>query len=103
LNYVKGFDLVNADVSLGGGSDLASLFDGPGDDRLQAGESLVELDLNASPGASDTNLAARGFGEVRIYAQMGGNDTAILTGSAGNDRFIGRVSYGRMKGDGGLG
>jgi hypothetical protein len=100
VNYVKGFDNVTADVSGTTGSDTAKLFDGAGDDDLQAGETQVVLDFDAT-GASDPNLTAVGFPDVSVYALNGGDDTALMTGSAGNDRFTGRETYGRMKGDDG--
>ena len=101
LNYVKGFDNVKADVYGTGGTDTANLFDSAGDDRLDAGETHVVMDFAVTHGVSDPNLTATGFPTVNVYALQGGNDAAFMTGSTGNDRFMGRVTYGRMKGNDG--
>jgi predicted outer membrane repeat protein len=97
-NYVKGFDVITADVSVGGGADTAMLYDSSDDDTLTAGETQAVLDY-AATGTPDPNLTAIGFPNVSVYAIFGGDDTATLTGSAGNDRFTGRETYGRMRGD----
>jgi microcystin-dependent protein len=102
VNYVKGFDAVKADVSTGGGGgeDSATLYDSSGDDKLTADGSLNVLDYNAT-GAPDPNVSAIGFPNVSVYALFGGDDTATLAGSAGDDRFTGRDTYGQMKGNSG--
>jgi parallel beta-helix repeat protein len=97
-NYTKGFDDVTANVAGSGGADMATLYDSSGDDTLNAGETQAVLDYNAS-GAPDPNVTVVGFPDVSVYALFGGDDTATLTGSSGNDRFTGRETYGRMKGN----
>jgi spore coat protein CotH len=97
-NYVKGFDHVTANVAVGGGADTATLYDSPGDDTLNAGQTHNVLDYHAT-GTPDPNVTATGFPRVSVYALFGGNDTATLTGSSGNDRFTGRETYGNMKGN----
>ena len=96
VNFVKDFDTIVADVSTGGGSDTAVLVDSNGNDRLDASQASVVLDFNAS-GPSDPNITATGFPSVNVYALKGGDDEAYFTGSAGNDRFTGRDTYGKMK------
>jgi hypothetical protein len=98
--YVKNFGSVTADVSIGGGADTAALHDSLGDDTLAADETQATIDHYAT-GAPNPNLTAIGFPNVRAYAIFGGNDLATLMGSAGDDRFTGRETYGRMKGNGG--
>jgi hypothetical protein len=97
-NYVKNFDHVTANVAVGGGTDSATLYDSPGDDTLNAGEAQAVLDHYATA-TPDSNLTAIGFPNVSVYALFGGDDTATLTGSSGNDKFTGRETYGRMKGN----
>jgi ELWxxDGT repeat protein len=95
-NYVKDFGIIVADVSIGGGSDTAVLVDSSGNDRLDASQASVVLDFKAS-GPSDPNITATGFPTVSVYAMKGGDDEVYFTGSAGDDRFYGRDTYGRMK------
>jgi len=97
-NYTKGFDAVTANVASSGGTDSATLYDSPGDDTLNAGETQAVLDYYATA-APNPNLTAVGFPNVSVYALFGGDDTATLTGSSGNDKFTGRETYGRMKGN----
>ena len=99
LNYTKGFDSVTFDAAEGG-TDRAYMYDGTGDDMLTAGETQATVDYD-STGSPGVNVTAIGFDEFNAYAVNGGNDTATLTGSAGNDRFTARDLYGRMKGDDG--
>jgi subtilisin-like proprotein convertase family protein len=98
VNYVKGFGDVTANVSVGGGADTATLYDSSGNDTLDAGATQNVLDY-AATGTPDPNVTAIGFPNVSVYALFGGDDTATLTGSSGNDRFTGRETYGRMKGN----
>jgi subtilisin-like proprotein convertase family protein len=95
-NYVDGFESVTADVTGSGGADYALIVDSATDDVLVAGETEVTLDLDAttSPGV---NITAKGFPAVNAYALFGGTDAATMTGSAGNDRFTGKETYGRMQ------
>lgn len=46
------------------------------------------------------SVTAKTFDTVQAYARNGGNDTAILRGSSGDDTFIGDSSYGKLYGTG---
>jgi hypothetical protein len=97
IRYAEGFDVVTGDASGTTGTDVAVLFDAEGDDRLEAGETTVSLDLDATPGVDDFNLTAVGFDQTYSYAIRGGNDTALMTGSANNDRFTSKKTYSTLK------
>jgi hypothetical protein len=97
IHYAEGFDVVTGDASGTSGTDIATLFDGSGNDRLVASESNMSLDLDATPGIDDFNLVAIGFDHRYAYAIRGGNDTALMTGSDGADRFTSKRAYSSLK------
>ena len=97
IHYAQGFDLVTGDVSGTTGTDVVVLIDGSGDDRLEAGESAVKLDFDATPGVDDFNLLATGFDQAYAYALRGGNDAALMTGSDSADRFTSKRTYSTLK------
>jgi hypothetical protein len=96
IHYAEGFDLVTGDASGTTGTDTAILFDGPGDDYLQAGETSTSLQFDSSSGGNP-NLVASGFDQTYGYAIRGGDDTALMTGSANNDRFTSKQTYSTLK------
>jgi hypothetical protein len=59
--------------------DTAMLYDSAGNDQLEAGVTATTL---SGPGYFSR---AEGFGRVTVFATAGGGDTALLTGSAGDD------------------
>ena len=86
------FDSVTATSR--GGSDVAQLYDSPGEDELTADPETATL---SGPGFElNVNL----FDYVHTYASDDGQtDTATLTGSAtGQDWFIATPEYGRLAG-----
>jgi hypothetical protein len=97
FNYASGFDNVTADVSGGSGADLAFIYDDVTDDRFEATPLQATLDYDATPGTPSIDTTAIGFDGVYAYADYGGNDTAILTGSAGLDRFTALATYSHLK------
>jgi 6-phosphogluconolactonase (cycloisomerase 2 family) len=97
IHYAGGFDLVTGDATSTAGTDVAILFDGPGDDRLEAGETSVQLDLDVTEGVNDFNLIANGFDQTYAYAVRGGNDTALMTGSDSADRLTSKRAYSTLK------
>jgi hypothetical protein len=97
IHYAEGFDQVTGDASGTTGTDVAVLFDAGGDDRLVAGEASAAIDLDATPGVENFNLIASGFDQTYAYAIRGGNDTAQLTGSDGNDRLTTKRTYSTLK------
>jgi hypothetical protein len=101
IHYAEGFDQVTGDASGTTGTDVANLFDGIGDDRLQAGETSAAMDLDATPGVDDFDLIANGFDQTYAYAIRGGNDSATMTGSTNNDRFTSKRTYSTLKRQGG--
>jgi hypothetical protein len=96
FNYVAGWNQVTADVSLGGGADLAFLYDDVTDDAFTAGptQATFDYDTALTPGIDTTAI---GFGEVYAYADYGGNDSAILNGSATAGKFYGLPPYSYLR------
>ncbi len=87
----EGFETVTAYG--GDGSDVANLYDSPGDDTLAASPSRAVF---TGPGL---NNSAVGF-ETVIANSTGGVDTSTFTDSAGNDRFIVTSTSATMSGAG---
>ena len=96
--YASGFDYVEADLTGSGGTDIANLYDSPGDDTLTANETEASLDFYATPGVNDPDLVVIDFDQTYTYATKGGTDKTILNGSPGDDRFTAKTTYGNMKG-----
>ena len=80
--YTSGFDSTfgNATDEL----DRAHLFGSIGDDRLTADEKTTVLESNSF------RITANGFSYVLASASEGGKDTAMMTGSSGDDRLSSR-------------
>ena len=97
FNYAAGWDQVTGDVSGGGGADLAFIYDAATDDVFEAGPTLSTIDYDATPGSPDIETTVIGFGEVYAYADFGGNDSAILNGSTGVDKYYGLAAYSYLK------
>ena len=86
--YARGFDSVSAD-SPGSGASYAYLYDSVGDDALEASPDSATMDRAAS-----SDVTATGFLRVYAYATRGGDDSAVLTGSAaGGNRYRGYPTY----------
>ena len=86
--YARGFDSVSAD-SPGSGASYAYLYDSVGDDALEASPDSATMDRAAS-----SDVTATGFSRVYAYATHGGDDSAVLTGSAaGGNRYRGYPTY----------
>ena len=103
-NRVEEFEYVHA-YAKAGGIDVAELSDGEGDDRFRATPTYGRLVGNtvAAPPASPTRpfvLRAKFFDYVHAYARNGGYDRAYLFDSAGDDVFIKKDAYGKLRGDG---
>jgi hypothetical protein len=90
-NRANYFDSVVA-RSTAGGSDLAKLYDSPGDDLFDAC-----LAYAVFSGAGFSNRV-EGFGYVTVYSDIGGSDTATLHGSAGDETITGTYEYTRLQG-----
>ncbi|NQT12422.1 MAG: hypothetical protein HQ582_06730 [Planctomycetes bacterium] len=88
----RSFDEVSADSR--GGSDVAQLYDSPGEDEFTADPEMATL---FGPGY---HLEVKHFQWVHTYASDDGqDDTADLTGSAtGQDWLIGTPEYGQLSG-----
>jgi hypothetical protein len=98
FNYAAGWDEVTADVSGGAGADLAFIYDDATDDLFEAGPTQATLDYDAT-GSPGVDTTAIGFDQVYAYAERGGNDSAILTGSTGVDKYFGLATYSYLKAD----
>lgn len=87
--YARGFETVTGQ-SPGVGTSYAYLYDSTGDDSLTATPTSAAMD-RAEPW-SDTTAA--GFQRVYAYSTRGGNDSALLTGSAsGGNQFRAYPTY----------
>ena len=82
--YTSGFDSVVGNAT--DSSDRAYLYGSTGDDQLQAGQFTTTLQ------GKDFKFAANNFLYSRIQLDQGGTDSAVLTGSDGNDSFSSRPS-----------
>ncbi len=76
----------------GDGVDVVILRDSAGDDTLTVEPGLASFS-NVAAGFS---VAMAGFEELHAYAKAGGNDTAVLKDSPGNDKFKGDPTVAKM-------
>jgi hypothetical protein len=87
--YARGFDDVTAE-SPDDEATYAYLYDSLGVDSFEATPDWASMD-RAEPWSVST---ASGFGRVYAYSTLGGNDTAVLTGSAtGGNQYRGYPAY----------
>ena len=70
-----------------GGDDTAELVDSDGDDELQATPTQVVL-TGTPVGGSPFTITANDFRYVHAHAQVGGDDTAELVDSDGDDELL---------------
>ena len=78
------------DFDGGAGRDIASLYDTPGDDVF-----------TVSPGAATLGrVSVENCEIIHGYAKAGGDDTALMTGTTGEDWGIGKVTYAKLVGVG---
>ena len=85
----QGFDSVNAD-SPGSGVSSAYLYDSEGDDAFEATPDSATMNR----AISYADVTATGFARVYAYSTAGGDDSAVLTGSAaGGNRYRGYPTY----------
>ena len=85
IDYIGDFDFDG-----GAGHDVASLYDSPGDDVFVA-----------RPGSATLgNIDVANCETIHGYAKAGGNDVARLADSDGDDIFIGKVTWGKLYGEG---
>jgi hypothetical protein len=90
INLVTGFAQVRGTSS--GGQDAAFLYDGAGDDLFR---STPAYDFLGANNGSYLNLVI-GFAQVNATAGAGGNDTADLYDTPGNDTFTGGGTTGTL-------
>jgi hypothetical protein len=90
LTQVSGFATVTANAV--GAGDRAYLHDSNGDDVLNASPTSAAMTLNPTAGGQVINTATA-FDEVYSYARNGGTNQAYLTGSSGDDTFIGDADW----------
>lgn len=77
LQYFVGYPSVT--VNSGGGTDQAVMYDSTGDDTFTGS---FTSSVNSGTGFSNT---VNNYAQVYAWNYFGGNDTAILNGSGGND------------------
>ncbi|GAB6165216.1 hypothetical protein JCM19992_12160 [Thermostilla marina] len=80
----------------GGGDDVASLYDTPGDDHYKARPFSASLEPRDGAGY---RIDVDGFRYIHAYKTAGGIDVAELFDSPGDDRFIATPIYGRLFSD----
>ena len=90
LAQVSGFSAVTANAD--GAGDIAYLHDSNGDDVLNASPTSAIMTLTPTVGDQVINTV-NAFDEVFSYARNGGTDQAYLTGSSGDDTFIGDADW----------
>ena len=98
-NLASGFG-TNVGYSTAGGSDAAELFDSPGNDTFYA---YANYNQSGKPlagmiGSGYANTAS-GFGTNIGYATNGGNDTADLYGSSGNNTLYADLAIALLYGN----
>lgn len=92
----------------GQGRDRAELRDSAGDERLEAWATQATFVNSPNDSVADFTVNVSGFEELQGYANSGGQDSAVLHGSAQNDKFkaepaenyakvYGGVMYNRVK------
>jgi hypothetical protein len=91
----RGFEYLHG-YALQGGTDEAHLFDSSGNDTFLTNPTMQFGKLYDEGRTYQTR--AKFFDFVHAYATEGGNDTAVLFGSAQDDVFVGRSDYSRMIG-----
>ena len=92
--YARGFDTVTA-TSPADGYTFAYFHDSSGTDSFTADPTAAAMDRPAS--WSDTT--AYGFKRVYAYSQLGGDDTAQLTGSDSGNLYYGYPTYSTLTDD----
>ncbi len=80
----EGFDTVNAYAN-NGGLDAAKLYDSTGTDTFTAEATEATLSIRDDGVSSEQVYTAHDFESVNAYATAGGDDTAVLRDSSGDD------------------
>ncbi|RMF96114.1 MAG: hypothetical protein D6741_11075 [Planctomycetota bacterium] len=80
----------------GGGDDVASLFDTPGDDHYTARPFAASMTPREG---NEYRIDVTDFRYIHAYKTAGGVDVAELFDSPGDDRFIAKPTYGRLFSD----
>ena len=91
----RGFEYLHG-YALQGGTDSAQMYDSSANDRFVTNPTMKFGKLFDEGRTYQTR--AKFFDFVHAYATGGGNDTAVLFGSGGDDIFVGRSDYSRMIG-----
>ena len=92
-SYAKRFTVTINNTDHAGGVDLAYMYDSAGNDTFVADSNRGTMTWEGGGGFDLANLA-------KVYAySSGGNDTATLVGSPGNDKLISTPTYVQLQGD----
>ena len=86
VQYLVDFDVVTAQAQLG--NDVALFYDSPGNDTLTSFNTTVAAVIMEGPTLDNQ---VENFDQVFVIATLGGNDTATLVGTDGDDYFSGNA------------
>ena len=88
---VSSYEFETTRIYSGGGHDVATAYDTPGNDRLFAHPGQVVL------ASGEIVNQIRSFDQVNVYATRGGNDYGRFYDSAGDDLFVGKPEYAYLR------
>ena len=82
------------------GYDRVEMRDSAGDETLEAWATQATFSNSPDDSVADFTVNVSNFEEMHVYADSGGQDVAVLYGSAGNDKFKAEPaeSYAKMYG-----
>ncbi len=94
--YASGYNQVNSYAVIGGGDDLAELYDTPGNDHLRSFEPFVDMSSDG------LYRYVSSYERVNSYAISGGTDFAEFYDTSGNDAYRGTANFSDMSSSVGL-
>ena len=92
LYGVEVVDVAQINIAGGGGTDIATFYDSPGDDEFVGTPTYARLEGDGFFNEVES------FAEVHAYSDAGGLDVAKLFDSTSNDTYVGTPIYGALSG-----